>query len=560
MSTLEVDPRIALTGRVQTALETPDKGTMPVSCTVYDYADRLRQAMTYVDIALRGGAGINVILDEFVVQPKARERWVFEYSALERKCVVVNEREEGFVYRVIKVADSMEDDGKLPIGTVSIQDSWGVFYEHLIEGAPVAVDLSRLRPKGTINKVGLEASGADSFATIYKAIAAYVNTGQVKELMNVFGTMNEVLRRGGQYKNGIVTFSMCTTNPSIVEYLNIPLSELAGSAKKGVRVDEDLVYNKRLFNLVNVRVRDKSLMLEKIQPNGLRSNVCREILLKHTGTCLIIHPNLGMCAFASDIIAAYEISMTKLVELHLSWQRHPQYASSEDDRQVGCGVIGLANLLGRLGIKYKDFIQSLQYRHFPADNINYGELEIGTAEGLVNTLYVAYHRSAEIARSAGLERAFTVAPTQTCAYNHLDLLGKTTCKNINPPLAQRVQRKSGTMGHMNKWYYHGKVETIADILNDNRPDSTDLIQLLWEGWQVMMNSTGLAHTASFDLYVQPDAEGVWLKDFILTSPLQTVYYNMSEAPSQSYLNKGDINYKITERDLEQDKGCVSCSE
>lgn len=551
---MKTDPRIALTGRVRTAIEHPEKNTMPISCTVYEYQNELHSAMKYVDIVLRGGAGVNVILDKFEAQGKALAPWVLKpWIKNAYSCDQV--KKDGCAARLIRVADSMEDDGKLPRGTVSIQDSWGVFYDYLTEGVPTMVDLSLLRPKGTINAVGLEASGAESFATIYAAIAAFVSTGQAKELMNVLGTLNEVLRRGGQYKNGIVTFSMCTTNPNIVKYLNIPLSELTGSAKKGVRVESSIINDKRLFNLVNVRLRDKSLMLEKINPINkyLYSNVCREIVVLHGGTCLLLHVNLGMCSSIQDIIEAFEIGMQKLVDLHFSWKRHSQYASVEDDRQVGLGVIGLANALAMRGIYYADFIKTLK------TGDTFPHLTDSPARQLVNGLYKAYRKASVIARDAGLDRAFTMAPTQTCAYNHTSLLGNTTCKNINPPLSRRVQRKSGTMEHMNKWYYHGEVETMQDVLGQWDGVELDPIQSLWESWQTMMNSTGLAHTMSFDTYIQPDAKGNWLRRFLTDSSLQTVYYNMSGSVDSSYLNKGNINYKKPTCDTRTGE-CASCAE
>ena len=79
---------------------------------------------------------------------------------------------------VFVVQDSME-------GPDGIEASWRFVSHALRFGAGCAVHLSELRPKGTENGKGLVASGPVSFAKIYS-------------------TLNEVLRRGGVYKNGAV--------------------------------------------------------------------------------------------------------------------------------------------------------------------------------------------------------------------------------------------------------------------------------------------------------------------------------------------------------------------
>ena len=79
---------------------------------------------------------------------------------------------------VFSVDDSME-------GPEGIEESWRFVSNALRNGAGVAVHLSKLRPKGDDNGKGLVSSGPVSFARIYSAL-------------------NEVLRRGGIYKNGAV--------------------------------------------------------------------------------------------------------------------------------------------------------------------------------------------------------------------------------------------------------------------------------------------------------------------------------------------------------------------
>ena len=711
---------VAMTGRVKTYLEQPEKGTMPVSCTVYEYSNDLFAAMKYVDIALRGGAGINVILDKFESEPPTEGiSWYFDLSEnhpdfkqipshllpLANPVVsqpkdlldVVNYKIDGKNYEVISVNDSMEES---TIVLSSIQKSWQEFYECLIDGKIALVDVKRLRPNGSTNSKGLVASGAASFLGVYEAIAEYVKCGDIKSLMNVFGAMNDVLRRGGRNKNGIVLASLHYKHPDIIKYLNIPLAELKGSMKKSIRLDDGIVNDDRLMKLLAIRVNDKSMMTEKIQADGLYSNVClsgdtwvvtregnfqikdlegkivevwdgnewtkapffktsesaqlceitlhdgttvkctryhqlilenadrirawdlkylnaerklmkflydgmdsyvldvaspvvsfsflenseptwcchvdttnafllsngllvgncKEIVIPSGGTCLILHINLGQVESFDQIPLAMCEAVNLGLEIFNTWERHPQYLDSEGDRQIGIGFIGLANLLARFEIKYKDFVEHLEAWLDP-------DREMSLVNNRIIDLCYAfekgYYQASAIAKEAKLDRVFTIAPTQTSAYNHTDLDGNTTCKNINPPIKRRVQRQSQVMDSMNKWYYHGKVETMAEFLESMPIDPVtgkDGVQRLWEAWQTMMDNTGLAHTMSFDLYRKIDVD--WLRDFVLNSPLQTTYYMLADQIDQSHLNKG---VALTASDAEQcaidnQEGCVSCAE
>ena len=83
---------------------------------------------------------------------------------------------------VFVVEDSME-------GPNGIQASWKFVSHALRFGAGVAVHLSKIRPKGTTTNKGpdtLVSSGPVSFGKFYS-------------------TLNEILRRGGTYRNGALS-------------------------------------------------------------------------------------------------------------------------------------------------------------------------------------------------------------------------------------------------------------------------------------------------------------------------------------------------------------------
>ena len=101
---------------------------------------------------------------------------------------------------VFVVQDSME-------GPDGIEASWRFTSHALRHGAGCAVHLSELRPKGAENGKGLVASGPVSFAKIYS-------------------TLNEILRRGGVYKNGAVVCHLDLCHNDALEFITTPRHEL----------------------------------------------------------------------------------------------------------------------------------------------------------------------------------------------------------------------------------------------------------------------------------------------------------------------------------------------
>ena len=101
---------------------------------------------------------------------------------------------------VFVVDDSME-------GPEGIEASWRFVSHALRYGAGVAIHLSNLRPRGEENGKGLTASGPVSFGKIY-------------------ATLNEILRRGGTYKNGAAVLHLDLEHPDALEFITTPRSEL----------------------------------------------------------------------------------------------------------------------------------------------------------------------------------------------------------------------------------------------------------------------------------------------------------------------------------------------
>ena len=104
---------------------------------------------------------------------------------------------------VFTVEDSME-------GPNGIQASW-VFASHALRnGAGCAIHLSKLRPKGTESIKGVDtlvASGPVSFGKIYS-------------------TLNEILRRGGTYRNGAIVLHLDLSHPDALDFITTNRSKL----------------------------------------------------------------------------------------------------------------------------------------------------------------------------------------------------------------------------------------------------------------------------------------------------------------------------------------------
>ena len=389
---------------------------------------------------------------------------------------------------VINVQDSMDD------GQDSIEASWRFVSHALRYGAGVAVHLSDVRASGTENGKGLVASGPVSFGKIYSCL-------------------NEQLRRGGVYKNGAVVLHLDISHGDILEFVTTPRHELPW-AKRCVNITTDL-WNKATDNVKNEILKGIArgdIWLAKIRydQHGKRifANVCLEVFLKSRGTCLLQHVNLGACR-PEDISTAFAVGMSELIELHAKTgvEKTGEYLTQENDRQVGLGLLGLANLLALEEITYAQF----------ADAID--ELPEATpkATKLVEQIRAGFSVAASLARSANMDRAFAIAPTASCSYRYTDRAGYTTAPEIAPPIGRTVDRDSSTFGVQQ--FDYGNVETADQVGWDN-------YFRVVNGIVQMMHDTGLSHGYSFNSWsdvVQYD------EDFIqswLASPQTSLYYSL----------------------------------
>ena len=411
---------------------------------------------------------------------------------------------------VFLVQDSMT-------GPDGIEASWRFVSHALRFGAGCAVHLSELRPRGAENGKGLVASGPVSFAKIYS-------------------TLNEILRRGGVYKNGAVVCHLDLRHKDALEFIQTPRHELPW-VKRCINITPEWWDECEFKEQLLYGIKSGDIWLNKVkyddEGNRIRGNVCLEVYLPSRGTCLLQHVNLGACEF-DDIPRAFANGMSELCSLHgkTGVGESGEYLPSKTDRQVGLGLLGLANLLRRYGITYEQFGVAL-------DQYNSNETVRTPAFELVTQLALGVGEAALIARKNDMVRAFAIAPTASCSYRSKDLDGYTSTPEIAPPISRTVDRDSGTFGVQT--YEYGDVEIASEVGWDNYKRVAD-------GIMTLLNGTGLLHGYSFNSWsdvVTYDEAFIeeWLK-----SPQTSLYYSLQVMGDTQ--DKSDV-YAALQEDVDE---------
>ena len=393
---------------------------------------------------------------------------------------------------IFNVQDSME-------GSDGIEASWRFVSHALRYGAGVAVHLSDIRPKGSTTNKGpdtLVASGPVSFAKIYS-------------------TLNEILRRGGTYRNGACVIHLDINHADIIDFVQVKREELPW-VKRCVDLTSELWTNSetRVKEAIIRGIARGDIWLSKIKydnnGNRIRSNVCLEVYLPSRGTCLLQHINLGACRIG-DLRPAFRDGMSELCSLHsrTGVGESGEYLKPEDDRQVGLGVLGLANFLANNRITYAEFGKALEA-------CNNAEPYEGYAGLAARELFLGIQEAANIARENNMERAFAIAPTASCSYRSRDIHGFTSTPEIAPPISRVVDRDSGEFG-VEQVKYGDKVEIASEV-------GWDAYKLVADQIMIMLNRTGLLHGYSFnswsDMVTYDEA---FIEEWLL-SPQTSLYY------------------------------------
>jgi len=380
-------------------------------------------------------------------------------------------------------------------GPNGIEASWRFASHALRFGAGCAVHLSKLDPQGHERPSGVTASGPVSFAKIYS-------------------TLNEILRRGGVYKNGAIVCHLDLSHPDCLNFINTPRNELPW-VKRCVNITEEWWRECKFKDQLLYGIKSGDIWLNKVKydnnGNRIRGNVCLEVYLPSRGTCLLQHVNLGACEF-DDIPRAFTEGMSELCELHgrTGVGDSGEYLPSETDRQVGLGMLGLANLLRRYGVTYEQFGRALE-------QYNSGNVVHSAAYEIVTQIASGIESAASIARHHNMVRAFAIAPTASCSYRSKDLDGYTCTPEIAPPISQTVDRDSGTFGVQT--YNYGDVEIANKV-------GWEAYKRVADGIMTLLNRTGLLHGYSFNSWSDMITYDEAFIEEWLESPQTSLYYSL----------------------------------
>ena len=163
------------------------------------------------------------------------------------------------------------------------------------------------------------------------------------------------------------------------------------------------------------------------------------------------------------------------------------------------------------------------------------------AHSIAVALDVGYKEAAKVAERHGMARAFTIAPTASCAYRYKDREGYTASPEIAPPISRDVDRDSSTLG-VQSYQFNPKCEIAEEVGWDT------FFELNCE-WQVMMDKTKKAHAISMNWWSDMVKMDRSFMDRWLNSPLKSLYYSLQVQPDTQ--DKTDIYSALGDTDVDE---------
>lgn len=225
------------------------------------------------------------------------------------------------------------------------------------------------------------------------------------------------------------------------------------------------------------------------------------------GSCLLQHVRLSACRIG-DLQKAFAQGMSELCELHgrTGVGESGEYLSPDTDKQVGLGMLGLANFLRQNDVTYADLANALEYKNCSSN-----------AQNIVVNLKEAIDGAAYIARQHNMDRAFAIAPTASCSYKSKGLDGYVSTPEIAPPVGRVVDRDSGLLGVQR--YEYGDVEIASEV-------GWDVYKRVADGIMKLLENTGLLHGYSFNSWSDVVTYNDEFIEEWLESPQTSLYYSL----------------------------------
>jgi Ribonucleotide reductase, barrel domain len=484
----------------------------------------------------------HILLDPPLIFVKVGRAQTWEDNVAEEKILPVS-------CTVIQVNDTMihEDFQSQQLDKVleSITGSWQFTAIAIKYGAGISIDLSNIRAKGIVGRGGNISGGVTNFMPIFSSVIKGTRQG-----------------KGGQ-KKGAGLLYLNSSHNDLIDFLELPLS-FTPDVKRAVYLEESIFEKGNEVKLAAIikAVDSGSIFLAKITYNKkgerLYSNLCTETLMKSRGTCILGQVNYG--AFCYDNFSVYQDIAEGIVnsaqELMKLWGESEKaiknsslFLAPKEDKQIGLGGIGLANLLAFHKVSYKEFVQDLE------DCLTFDS----HSPTLASAIYEGHMQAGKIARAEGFERAFAIAPTASTSYRNYDCQGFVTTPEISPPVAHSITKISRrqTRDGFQDYQYPLNVELAGKDVSWQTYDRLVI------AWQEMMDRTGLAHAISYNWWDVKPVNKQTIIDWF-SSPLVSVYYRWPTDVEASDKSRADVqeSEEITEFWDDEDSSleyCEACS-
>ena len=180
------------------------------------------------------------------------------------------------------------------------------------------------------------------------------------------------------------------------------------------------------------------------------------------------------------------------------------------------------------------------------------------ATRIVKALAEGIDKAAAIAKKAGMDRAFSIAPTASCSYRYKDRAGFTTAPEIAPPIGRVVDRDSSMLGVTTVSY--GDVETAEMVGFDTYFRAVN-------GICELLTITGLFHGYSFNSWSDCVTYDEAFVQRWLDSPQTSLYYSLqvkqnTQAKDDAMVALDDMfeELGLVNEDFADDDICLSCAE
>lgn len=446
------------------------------------------------------------------------------------------------------------------------------------QGAP-SLDFSNLRPRDSKLGSGGKSSGAVSFMQPFDAIVA---------------TM-----RREEKKNGAGIAYLDYSHPDLDDFLALetraaykavylPMHDTPEA--EALLADESLLeklakaYNEfRCFLVkrpepVYAQVLDDLGVHESLKTN-LLVNLCTEVEIPHRGFCILGALNLSQFD-ASNLHMLpnyYRLATHRMLEFMEesleAADKTELKCASPANRQFGLGVYGLASLLGRLGISYREFAGELKaVFSIAGESADIHKLasisgQFDICSDFVSLLLLGYSEATKIAEGK-VRAAFCIQPTVSTAQRSFDSEGYHSSPEIAPVQGLKHTNavstivKSAIKGDKTI-DYHPATWTMEDVPYEDYALVSSL-------WQRVLDSTGLAHRHSHCFYgrefTSEDLRAFYTGELKYRKSL---YYRLPYNVNPDSLNKSATWVDVAEGELVdfdvdallmggQIKGAISC--